>query len=186
MDADVDMDWVGVPEEVQDDDTFECAMRDILGTRSVFSFTPLLIKALTTGSVRTHKDNRTWGTRLKRLQENWAPLMTGLVQAYLHWSTPRPSPDPLAHLGPSCSEWAFDINVIDIYTLDTGVTIPRTADVPVAEALVLSGYLGTSPLCPSFAVSLKTLELYRRIRIRKPSFSLEAFAKVLCDFYVVS
>ncbi|KAH7904203.1 hypothetical protein BJ138DRAFT_1239965, partial [Hygrophoropsis aurantiaca] len=36
---------------------------------------------------------------------------------------------------------------------------------------------------PSLAFSLPTLELYRRIRLRKPSFSVEAFAKVLCDLY---
>ena len=35
------------------------------------------------------------------------------------------------------------------------------------------------------AVSIKTLELYRRLRRRKPGFSIEAFTKVICDIYMV-
>ena len=53
------------------------------------------------------------------------------------------------------------------------------------EALVKNGYLGNTPMTPSLAISLKTLELFRRIRLRKSSFSAEAYAKVLCDLYSV-
>ncbi|KAG2361657.1 hypothetical protein BDR07DRAFT_1451498 [Suillus spraguei] len=52
-----------------------------------------------------------------------------------------------------------------------------------AEALVLSGYLGATPHSPTIAISLLTLELYRCLRLRKPSLSIEAFAKVICDLY---
>lgn len=45
--------------------------------------------------------------------------------------------------------------------------------------------MGNGPINPSIAISLKTLDLYRIIRQRKPSFSFEAFAKVLCDLYTV-
>lgn len=54
-----------------------------------------------------------------------------------------------------------------------------------AEALVLAGYLGTTPQTPSIAISITTLELYRRLRLRKPSLSVEAFSKVICDLYEV-
>lgn len=56
----------------------------------------------------------------------------------------------------------------------------------VAEALVVNGYLGTTPVTPAVAISLKTLELLRRIRLVKASFSLEAFAKLVCYYYSVS
>jgi hypothetical protein len=49
----------------------------------------------------------------------------------------------------------------------------------------LSGYLGATPHSPTIAISLSTLELYRRLRLRKPSLSVEAFTKVLCDLYHV-
>ncbi|KAG1781307.1 hypothetical protein EV702DRAFT_1177559 [Suillus placidus] len=52
-----------------------------------------------------------------------------------------------------------------------------------AEALVLASYLGTTPQAPSIAISITTLELYHRLRLRKPSLSVEAFSKVICDLY---
>jgi hypothetical protein len=87
----------------------------------------------------------------------------------------------------AAESWDFEIRVVDIYTLNTRASISRSSDCEsVAEALVLNGYLGTSPLNPLLAISLKTLDLYHKIRIRKPSFSVEAFAKVICDLYTVS
>ncbi|KAG0708173.1 hypothetical protein DFH29DRAFT_979487 [Suillus ampliporus] len=76
------------------------------------------------------------------------------------------------------------IDVINIYTLQSTAVIRRQASVStVSEALVLNGYVGASPLSPTIAMSLSTLELYRRIQLCKPSFSVEAFAKVICDLY---
>ncbi|KAG2029491.1 hypothetical protein BDR03DRAFT_936832 [Suillus americanus] len=78
----------------------------------------------------------------------------------------------------------FSINVINIYTLVTTANIHSAATIETAaEALVLSGYLGATPHSPTIAISLSTLELYRRLRLRKPSLSIEAFAKVICDLY---
>ena len=54
-----------------------------------------------------------------------------------------------------------------------------------AVALMSHGLLLNVPLLPSVALSLTTLELYRRLRLWKPSFSVEAFAKVVCDLYMV-
>jgi hypothetical protein len=79
--------------------------------------------------------------------------------------------------------WDFTIEVIDIFILSTQALIVRSA--AISEALVLNGYLGTSPENPTTAISLRTLELYTRICAHKPSFSVEAFAKVICDLYMV-
>lgn len=82
---------------------------------------------------------------------------------------------------------SFSIDVLDFYTLTTTATIPMDSSCETrAEALVLSGYLGTVPLQPSLAVSLKTLELLRCLRLFKASFSIEAFAKLMCHYYSVS
>ncbi|KAI0684178.1 hypothetical protein BC835DRAFT_1409208 [Cytidiella melzeri] len=45
------------------------------------------------------------------------------------------------------------------------------------------GFLAKSPSKPTIAISLKTLELLYRLRQRKASYSIEAFTKVLCDYY---
>ena len=97
-------------------------------------------------------------------------------------STPSPSGEP----GQTDSSFDFSIDTIDLYTLQSTHTIHRTAHMKTAVALMTQGFLSNVPLRPSIALSLKTLELYRRLRLRKPSFSVEAFAKVVCDLYMVS
>ena len=95
------------------------------------------------------------------------------------------SPTPPRNVLPP-TDSGFPLEVLDIYTLETSATIPcSSGDLPI-HALVKSGYLGNSPVTPSLAISLRTLELLWRIWLRKSSFSVEAFAKVVCDLYSAS
>ncbi|KAF6741184.1 hypothetical protein DFP72DRAFT_995472 [Ephemerocybe angulata] len=75
------------------------------------------------------------------------------------------------------------IETVDLYTLDVEAVIPRRDDQVTVVALAEAGYLGNSPVSPNLAISFKTLDLLKIIRQRRPSFSFEAFAKVLCDLY---
>lgn len=87
---------------------------------------------------------------------------------------------------PEDEVYSFDMPVIDIFSLETTAHISRTgSSASVAVALIHEGYLGASPENPQIAISLRTLELYDRIRARKVSYSIEAFSKVLCDLYKV-
>lgn len=146
---------------------------------------------------RYYIDKRTWRQRVERLHQNWTPLLPSLVDAILAWKYNAPLPthapandmadEPRADGDPTAESYDFSIPIIDIYSLTTVAHIPRSAtSTSAAEALVLQGYLGASPQQPQLAVSIRTLELYRRIRMRKASFSVEAFSKVLCDLYGVS
>ncbi|KAG1837662.1 hypothetical protein F4604DRAFT_1885677 [Suillus subluteus] len=82
------------------------------------------------------------------------------------------------------TEYDFEITVLNIFSLTTSATIPRQADsVSTADALIQYGYLGNVPYSPSIATSLRTLEHFQLLRLHKPSFSVEAFAKVICDSY---
>jgi len=115
------------------------------------------------------------------------------VKLYLEWKygvAPEPPPtsmdvDPSTET-PSAGNTIFTIDVLDIYTLDASVMISCPDHNFLVEALVQKGYLGNTPIFPSLAISLKTLELFHCLRLRKSSFSMEAFAKVLCDLYSVS
>ena len=78
-----------------------------------------------------------------------------------------------------------EITVIDIYTLSTSIKVSSADEETTASALVKLGFIGNAPFRPSVAVSMKTLELYRTLRRRKPSFSIEAFVKVISDVYLV-
>ncbi|KAJ3504277.1 hypothetical protein NMY22_g17977 [Coprinellus aureogranulatus] len=73
--------------------------------------------------------------------------------------------------------------VVDLYTLDSERTFRRSEYSTTAVTLVENGYLGNTPVSPTIAISLKTLALYKLLCQRKPSFSCEGFAKVLCDLY---
>ena len=114
------------------------------------------------------------------------------MKSYMDWkyelsTTRSTSPmevDPSTAIPPS-GNYDFELPVLDIYTLDTSVTIPCPGEELPIAALVKNGYLGNTPATPSLAISLKTLELFRRIRLRKSSFSVEAFVKVVCDLYAV-
>jgi hypothetical protein len=163
---------------------------------------------------RVYRDTRTWRQRLERQQSNWNTIFPSLIAAFLQWKYPTttlaPHPptgssdtlDPEAHAPPLPSDppsppsphdidvdpisYDFTIDCVDLYTLSTSIHVPRTASMTAAEALVIQGYLVTSPVDPTLAISLKTLELYRRLHCRKASLSVEAYAKVLCDLYAVT
>jgi hypothetical protein len=110
--------------------------------------------------------------------------MSSLVSAFLSWKyTPSPSSDTASVPD---SAWDFNIEVVDIHSGKSVMPIRRGVGIgSVAEALALNGFLPTSPESPTSAISFKTLELFRCIRIRKPSFSVEAYAKVFCDLHGV-
>lgn len=86
---------------------------------------------------------------------------------------------------PPPGNYDFSLEALNIYTLNTSVTIPCSGEELPIQALVKHGYLGNTPATPSLAISFRTLELLRRIRLHKLSFSMEAFVKVVCDLYSV-
>lgn len=147
-------------------------------------------------STRRYLEKRTWKQRLARARQNWDPVLPSLAELYMKWkylTSPSRSPSPMVadpplppSNAPPPDDFSFLIEVLDIYDLDVSVTIPCSGDELPIQALLKSGYLGNSPATPSIAISLRTLELFRRVRLRKSSFSVEAFAKVICDLYAVS
>ncbi|KAI9059666.1 hypothetical protein FKP32DRAFT_1614124 [Trametes sanguinea] len=72
-----------------------------------------------------------------------------------------------------------------MYSLARQAHIRRDAAQTTAIAMAEQGYLATSPISPSLAITFNTLEHFRLLRLRKPSFSIESFAKVLCDSYAL-
>ncbi len=78
----------------------------------------------------------------------------------------------------------FDIHAINLFSLANDVHVLRDADeTSPVSAIARVGYLANSPEAPTIAVSFRTLELFRTLRIFKASFSIEAFTKVICHHY---
>jgi hypothetical protein len=129
---------------------------------------------------------------LERQQSNWKAVIPSLIEAFLKWKYPEhpastsTDTDTAAAIDVDPVSYDFSIDCVDLYSLSTSIFVPRTSSMTAVEALMIQGYLATSPVDPTLAVSIKTLELFRRLRSRKASLSVEAYAKVLCDLYAVS
>ncbi|KAG1858513.1 hypothetical protein F4604DRAFT_1589518 [Suillus subluteus] len=119
------------------------------------------------------------------MHANLDPLLPTLIKNYIQWKAIGDSSFGATPGHPiATTEYDFEITVLDIFSLTTSATIPQQADsVSMADALIQYGYLGNVPYSPSIATSLRTLEHFRLLRLCKPSFSVEAFAKVICDSY---
>jgi hypothetical protein len=75
---------------------------------------------------------------------------------------------------------------------DTDYERQRTFNHIIAEGsqywnvtLLRHGCLASTPDSISSVVSLRTIELYRRLRLRHPQLSIQAFVKVICDLHNV-
>lgn len=142
---------------------------------------------------RWAKNSRTWRQRRQHEEARWGPLIEPLTDAYLQWKYPIPPPHDQAPTAPADGgdtpmpiEWTIE-QVFDLFTLTPHVTIIRDpASTSPAIDIMRNGYVAKTPEKPSAAVSIKTLELFHRIRQRKPSFSAEAMTKVICDYYLAS
>ncbi|KAG1835645.1 hypothetical protein EV424DRAFT_1468103 [Suillus variegatus] len=83
-------------------------------------------------------------------------------------------------------ETPFTIAIVDVFTLQTSTFIHCDANsLSPAIDLIRAGFLSHVPVSPSVAISLRTLEHFRLLRLHKPSFSVEAYVKVICDSYKV-
>ncbi|OSD02720.1 hypothetical protein PYCCODRAFT_1444831 [Trametes coccinea BRFM310] len=155
-------------EDIEDESTEEAitmAIRDIMAAYGV----------------RYRCDTRSWRQRVENMERNWTPLLPMVIDAFLAWRHPRAEAAPV-DIDP---DYSFDIDVIDIYGLIPSTTITRSSDESAAVALIRHGYLGNSLVNPSLAISLKTLELLRCLKLVKASFSAEAFAKLICYQYYI-
>lgn len=129
------------------------------------------------------RGNVPWPDRLVAEQKNWAAIFNDLVTTYMHWEHNVYPPTEVPVHDPTLDA---TINILDLYTLERTSTIHRSqTSTSIALDLARDGYMSSTPVSPSYAMSFKTLELFHRLRLRKPSFSAEAFTKVICDLYTV-
>ncbi|KAI0700240.1 hypothetical protein C8T65DRAFT_709710 [Cerioporus squamosus] len=131
---------------------------------------------------RKYKDTRTWRQRIENMDARWQALMPSMLTAYLQWKyghcEQSESPE-------EPSEYDLHVEPVDYFNPRESAIIRRSSSQNPAEALVLKGYLGSVPDHPSIVISLDTLELFYDIRRFKPSFSVEAFTKMVCYKYVI-
>lgn len=126
---------------------------------------------------RRYVDHRTRSQRLERLEASWTSQMDALAEALLQYRLDSTKGTR------TCSEEGMDFPVIDIYTKKAYDKVDFGAYPLPGVAMVNAGYMPTSPVNPQLGISINTLALYHVIRLRQPSFSVQAFTKVICDVY---
>ncbi|KDR81011.1 hypothetical protein GALMADRAFT_241624 [Galerina marginata CBS 339.88] len=181
-DGNSEEDWQPVDDFLDNDTAFTEAMRETYHH---------------THTRRVYRDSRTWRQRLERQQANWQLLLESLTAAFLKWKYPDLPSGPTLPSDTDISmdiddatdvdpvSYDFTIDCVDLYSLSSSIHVARSSSMTAHVAMVLQGFLPTSPVDPTLAVSIKTLELFRRLRNRKASLSVEAYAKVLCDLYAI-
>jgi len=130
----------------------------------------------------------------------WDMQLPALVERYLQWKhndIVNPEDEELA----SCHQ--FQVVAVDVFgpwhvdftrwTHRSHHTecyhnhaIRQLPDELANVSLVRVGFLGCSPTMPSVAISFRCLEFYHQLRRRQSSFSIQAYAKVLCALHDVS
>ncbi|KAH7904872.1 hypothetical protein BJ138DRAFT_1018517, partial [Hygrophoropsis aurantiaca] len=101
---------------------------------------------------------------------------------------PTPAaPQPIAEDAsePSLSTSLLDIELIDMFERKR-VSLPTlTSHVYANETLIHHGYLGSAPLFPTVAISIRTLAAYRQAHRTCPRFTIQAQCKALCHLHHV-
>lgn len=65
---------------------------------------------------------------------------------------------------------------------DSAFPVPQAEGATFAsESLIQLGLISNSPSVPTYAFSIPTLETFRRLRLRAPRLSVQAFLKAVCD-----
>ncbi|PSS29557.1 hypothetical protein PHLCEN_2v2956 [Hermanssonia centrifuga] len=147
--------------------------------------------------------------RLLAIRRNWEAQMDALVEAYLAWkhggvlpsssfeelSTPPPTTgsvheqdDTPMHDSPAAvgGRHVFDVVAVWTHVRNTKLAVVQAEGEPANVALVRCGLLGCSPIDPSVAFSLDTLELYHRLRRRHPRLGIQPMMRTLCDLHDIN
>lgn len=121
----------------------------------------------------------------------WDELIEDLTDAFVRWQYPSQHlsdvPAMVVEHAADTTDYKYTVYVYCIFTLEEECTVTRLPEsTSPALDLLAHGYVAATPRTPNVAISVKTLRLLHHLRLRKPSLSIEAFTKVICDFYKVS
>ncbi|KAF8877444.1 hypothetical protein BD779DRAFT_1803989 [Infundibulicybe gibba] len=130
-------------------------------------------------------DNRTRTDRVKIQNEYWARQWDQLVDAYLAYRAKDygdglpPQNDSAPPSDPEGDYYIMD--AVDIFSWRRPTFLPITGETWANETLIRYGYIGSAPLLPSLAISIRTLEAYHESHQLCPQFSMAAQCKALCS-----
>ncbi|KAG6372115.1 hypothetical protein JVT61DRAFT_8829 [Boletus reticuloceps] len=151
-------------------------------------------------SGRRSTDSRDRRDRIELQTAHWAAQMPRLVDAYLEYRSRDlgdgfPSLDEIVPPLDLPSGTLSSIELVDLFAAPPCIShreVRRTATLVARpqhlfpnENLIYHGYLGTSPVSPTVAISIRTLAAFRQAHRACPRFTIQAQCKVLCHLHNV-
>ncbi|KAH7920572.1 hypothetical protein BV22DRAFT_1107609 [Leucogyrophana mollusca] len=134
-------------------------------------------------------DPRVRRDHIETRNEHWGLQVDRLVAAYLHYrkrdlgdGIPSPLVDEDTVDGTACPA-LHDIELVDLFSHRHTSLSAQASQVFPNETLIHHGYLGSSPLYPTVAISIRTLAAYCQIHRTCPQFSIQAQCKALCHMH---
>ncbi|KAG2337267.1 hypothetical protein BDR05DRAFT_978578 [Suillus weaverae] len=115
-------------------------------------------------------DHHTRRDRIQCRADAFDAQLPAITEAYLDWSLQRRQ----------TQDHGLQLSLIYFVTLTL-----KASDSFITSALVHQGVIPCSPISPSVAVTVDALEFYRIAHLWNPHFSMQAYAKTLCDLHGV-
>ncbi|KAH7904735.1 hypothetical protein BJ138DRAFT_1106572 [Hygrophoropsis aurantiaca] len=142
-----------------------------------------------TGFVSRRVDPRVRRDRIEIQTQHWDLQIDRLVTAYLDYRA-RDAGDGMPSISEledtqdsnECPALAH-IELVDIFSRRQESLSSRPSHVFPNETLIYHGFLGSSPLHPTVAISIRTLANYRQVHRTCPRLSIEAQCKALCHLH---
>ncbi|KAF8309317.1 uncharacterized protein EI90DRAFT_3140792 [Cantharellus anzutake] len=127
-----------------------------------------------------------WRNRINASQAHWAALIPSLSDIYLKFKTSNPQCTPLhSREPPEGSDFVY-IYAVDIFDSRSYEYMPRDpGEASPTFALLCAGYIPATPINPTVAISICSLELLHCLMRTSPSFSIQSFTRLLADLHCV-
>ncbi|KAI0247383.1 hypothetical protein BJV78DRAFT_1157258 [Lactifluus subvellereus] len=137
------------------------------------------------GHLRSHTTSQTWSMRSIQLQSRWDEQLPSLIEAYLDFKLHECDNQPVyTRLNTGDTTDQFQLLYIDVYDFSYDHTFLQLPGCIYPNVnLLRQGCLSSSPTQVSFAISLRTLELYRWLCIHQPCLSIQAWVCSICDYH---
>lgn len=142
---------------------------------------PLLMQDL---NRRKYVDHRPKSLRIQRSEAAWDAILEDLATALMDYRiTSIEQPNPTWGDDDQQTGIPVDIPIIDIVSRTEERRVYFDGVENSIVTMLKRGLLAATPTNPQYAITVDTLYFYHRLRLRKPSFSVQAFSKFVCDLY---
>ncbi|KAJ7019155.1 hypothetical protein C8F04DRAFT_1276622 [Mycena alexandri] len=135
------------------------------------------------------RDHRTRGDRTKIMFDKFASQMEFMVDAYLQWSLDTADKGFSAlfeYPEDTIVKETLPVYVVDLFSSYYDNVAVTGADEFVASAFVRQGLIPVSPTVATVAITVRTLQVFRRVQLRCPRLGVQPFVRALCDLHGVA